>query len=132
MMIVNICKTNLQGSYKLFRHWLTKVTQKFLAAYAFIHSSLAQITQPFKLCIFLQLLLRVLNQRKKGTENTNRNTKEVILIKVEDGPDVWLHVCTYMSTNTNKFLPNTQTYRKDLKSYLNEHFTSSNASTVMY
>lgn len=62
----------------------------------------------------------------------NRNTKEVILIKVEDGSYVWLDVCTYMSTNTNKFLPNTQTYRKGLKSYLNEHFTSSNASTVIY
>lgn len=39
----------------------------------------------------------------------NRNTKEVILIKAEDGSDVWQDVCTYMSTNTSKFLPNTQT-----------------------
>lgn len=62
----------------------------------------------------------------------NRNTKEAILIKAEDRSYVWLDVCTYISTNTNKFQLNTQTYRKDLKSYLNEHFTSSNASTVIY
>lgn len=68
MMIVNICKTNLQGSYTLFR--LTKVTQRFLAAYAFIQVWPAQITQSFKLCIFLKTITPENLKPNKKEQNT--------------------------------------------------------------
>lgn len=57
--------------------------------HSFIQVWPAQITQSFELCIFLKTITpESFEPKKKGTENTNRNTKEVFLIKAEDGSDV--------------------------------------------
>lgn len=54
--------------------------------HSFIQVWPAQITHSFKLCIFKKTITpESFKPKKKGTENVNRNTKEVILIKVEDG-----------------------------------------------
>lgn len=137
MMVANICRMNFQGNSKLFRHWLTKVTQSFfmyLCIYTyssgqhrlFILSSEGQHGYIFS-C--KQLLLRILNWIKNDWETFIKAQKDSNRSKCWN---LCLTRCWSIHVYKHKFLQNIQTYRKDWKSYLNEHFSRSKASTVIH
>lgn len=134
-----------------FAEWIFKETLNYLdidlrrshrafyvPVYLYIQLWPAQVIHPFKwratrLYIFLQTITpENFKLNKKGMGNLH---KGFLSQKDSDRSKCWnlgLTRCWSIHVYKHKFLQNIQTYRKDWKSYLNEHFSRSKASTVIH